>query len=91
MYVGVADSEIESLDGEYTAPFKVPIDTELSIGDTGAMDDGCDTKELIAQLSGDIGDSEALRANGQNFIARNVRNYVFATHHNVLYLARGRN
>ena len=80
------DCDVESLDDEYAKPPALPLATDLLIDDTEAIDDEYDTNELISQLSGDIDDSEELRANLQNLIDRKVRNSVLTLRQKVKYL-----
>ena len=81
--VGLMDSDVEGLGGEYTTPAISSVEADILIDATDAVGDAYDTKGLIAQLSGDTDDSEELRANVQNLIDRNVRNFVFALHRKV--------
>ena len=84
--VGQIDIDVESLEGEYTKPPALPLATDLLMEDTEDKSDEHDTNELIAQLSGDVDDSEELRANAQNLIDDKVRNSVLTLGRNVEYL-----
>ena len=84
--VGQIDSDVESLEDEYTKPPGLPLATDLLMGDTEDKSDEYDTNEIISQLSGDVDDSEELRANVQNLIGDKVRNSVLTLHRNVEYL-----
>ena len=77
------DSDVESLGSEYANPAISSADADILADDTDAVADAYDTKGLISQLSGDIDDSKELRANVQNLIDRNVRNFVLALHRKV--------
>ena len=57
-----------SLEGEYTKPPVLPLAPDLLMEDTEGNSDEFGTEELISQLSGDVDDSEELRANVQNLI-----------------------
>ena len=83
---GQVDSDMGSSGDEYTKPPALPLGTDLSIGDTDAIDDEYDTTGLISQLSGDIDDSEELRASAQNLIDRKVRNSAHTLRQKVKYL-----
>lgn len=77
---------MESLGDEYTKPAEVPIESELLVDDTDAIDVEYYTMGLISQIYEDLDDSEELRADVQNLLGRKIRNSVLTSHRKIGYL-----
>ena len=72
---GDIQSESDSFGGEYTKHPSVGGEADILPVETTDIKDEYDTKDLLAQLAEDVGDSEECRANLQNLGGDRCRKY----------------